>query len=224
MHRRQPQTRADGRAGAARDDMADSPDHYRVELAAQVAPIYRWIYAKVGNREQAEDLTARVFDEAVREIGGRGPGTLTSEAVRERLFHIARAVVTDELRAFYGASIEAALERLMRGIEEDRQRMTSDDDGSMDRANQAAARAHAMLARLPAREREVLTCRFLLGYPIDRTAERLHLSVVETMALQFVALQHASQLDEVTPAGTYVREPEPEPEHAPKVLEGCGCR
>lgn len=234
MLRRLTQARPGGRAGGARDDMADSPDHRRAMLAAQAAPVYRWIYAKVGNREQAEALTTRVFDVAAREVGTHAPDDLTSEGVRARLFQIARAVVADELRAFYGASAGVALEWLTRGVEEERERMTSDDDGvgdgdgNLDRANLAAARTHALLARLPARERELLTCRFLLGYPIERTAAQLQLSVPETMALQFVALRHASQLDGMAPVGEHEQAhpsaPERELASAPKVLEGCGCR
>lgn len=211
MFRQRAHGDADGRTIAAQDEFASQHDRWIAMLETQAAPVYRWIYLHVGNRQQAEELTTRVFDEAAR---GQPADAPTSEDARERLFQIARTVVADELRAFYGASAETILARMRRGTVEEVERMTTDETNQ---ANLPAARVHDMLSRLPAREREVLTCRFLLGYPIERTAAQLHLSVPETMALQFVALRHASQLDAVAP--TAVRE------HAqvPKMLQGCGC-
>lgn len=243
MLRRATQARADGQAGAARDDVTHPPDRWSALLAAQAVPIYRWIYARVGNREQAEVLTTRVFDTAARELrgqSGRMPDAPSSDAAAAWLLQIARAVVADDLRAFYGAAAGAALERLQRALEEDGKRMSDDETDDLVRANRPAARAHNLLARLPARERDVLTCRFLLGYPIDRAAAQLHLSVAETMALQFVALKHAAELESAAPAGDdqgeegHMHEGVPAPaavpaaapasEEAPRVLQDCCCR
>lgn len=199
---------ADGRVIAVKDELVDQHVRWVAMLQDQAVPVYRWVYMHVGNREQAEALTVHVLDEAAHEEPAEA---MTDKAARERLFTIARAVVTDELRAFYGAAAGVALERMQRLPVEDVDSMTTDDP---DRANLPAARMHQLLSRLPAREAEVLTCRFLLGYPIDRTAAQLHLSVAETMALQFVALTHASQLD-ATEHGQ-VTAPSP-------ALEKCGC-
>lgn len=198
----------DGQVSAVKDERATQHARWVAMLEAQAVPVYRWVYTHVGNREQAEALTARVFDEAAHE---EPADAMTDEAARERLFTIARAAVTDELRAFYGAAAGVALDRMQRLAVEDVDSMTTDDT---DRANLPAARMHQLLSRLPAREAEVLTCRFLLGYPIDRTAAQLHLSVAETMALQFVALTHASQLD--TAEHGQVTAPS-------RALEKCGC-
>lgn len=209
MLRRRARGNTDGRVIAVKDELAGQRNRWVAMLQAQAVPVYRWVYMYVGNREQAEALTARVFDAVACEQPAEGP---TSQAARERLFEIARAVVTDELRAFYGAAAGLALDRMQRLSVEDMEPMTTDDD--TDRANLPTARAHAILSRLPVREAEVLTCRFLLGYPIDRTAAQLHLSVAETMALQFVALTHASQLDTVEHG--QVTAPS-------RALEKCGC-
>lgn len=200
---------ADGRVIAVKDERAGQQNRWVAMLEAQAVPVYRWVYIHVGNREQAEALTMQVLDEAAREQPAEA---MTGEAARERLFAIAREVVTNELHAFYGAAAGVALDRMQRLAMEDIDSMMTGDD--TDRATLPAARAHDLLSRLPAREREVLTCRFLLGYPIDRTAAQLRLSVAETMALQFVALTHASQLDVVKQGQAL----------APaKALEKCGC-
>lgn len=208
MLRRQAHGNTDGRVIAVKDELAGQRNRWVAMLQAQAVPVYRWVYTHVGNREQAEALTVRAFDEVAREQPADVPA---SEAARERLFEVAREVVTDELRAFYGAAAGVALDRMQRLSVEDVEPMTTDDP---DRANLPAVRMHQLLSHLPAREAEVLTCRFLLGYPIDRTAAQLHLSVAETMALQFVALTHASQLDTAEHGQTTAPSP---------ALEKCGC-
>src|SRR5690348_3193880 len=63
----------------------------------QLGPIYRFIYSKVGNREEAEDLTSQVFLKAVRSLDSeRGPAS-----VRRWLFQVARTTVADYWRAWY---------------------------------------------------------------------------------------------------------------------------
>lgn len=208
MLRRRAHGETDGRAIALEDEVASRHQRWLAMIQAQAAPVYRWVYMHVGNREQAEALTARIFDEAAR---GEQAEAMTGADARERLLQIAWAVVADELRALYGAAAWVTLDRMQRLSVEDVEPMKTDDSG---RANLPAARAHDLLARLPARERELLTCRFLLGYPIERAAAHLRLSVTETMALQFVALTHASQLDAVE---------HDELPAAPNAREKCGC-
>lgn len=228
MLRQRAREDAEGRVHAVKDEKAGQHDPWIAMLQALMVPIYRWIYTRMGNREQAEQLTARVVDTAIRERYERRNHSLdvpTSEALRVRLCQIARAVVADELHATYGEAARALVDRMNRMSAEDMERMAADDTVH---ASLAAARMNGVLSRLPAREREVLTCRFLMGYPIERTAAQMHLSVPETLALQFVALRHASQLDDAARGGeqehAQERELEPETETAPKVLEGCGCR
>src|SRR5260370_33137486 len=59
--------------------------------------IYRYVYSKVGNREEAEDLTSQIFMKAVRgadtERGAQG--------MQKWLVQVARTTIADYLRAHY---------------------------------------------------------------------------------------------------------------------------
>lgn len=56
-----------------------------------LASIYRYVYAWVKNREEAEDLTAEIFLKAVRGIDyGRGP-----QEIRHWLYQLARTTIND---------------------------------------------------------------------------------------------------------------------------------
>src|ERR671933_2341932 len=59
------------------------------------AKIYRFIYAKVGNREAAEDLTSVVFLKAVRWLAA----DRSADSVRSWLYATARTSIADYWRA-----------------------------------------------------------------------------------------------------------------------------
>src|SRR5260370_6586788 len=62
-----------------------------------VIAIYRFIYAKVGNREEAEDLTSQVFMKALRSLDQERD----LPSIQVWLFQVARTVVVDHWRVFY---------------------------------------------------------------------------------------------------------------------------
>src|SRR6266568_5586862 len=75
--------------------------------------IYRYIYSKVGNREEAEDLTSQTFVKAVRGVDyRRGP-----QSVQKWLFQIARTTVADYWRTYYRVSVNSLDELLEAGWE-----------------------------------------------------------------------------------------------------------
>ena len=59
------------------------------------AKIYRFIYAKVGNREAAEDLTSQVFLKATRWLAQ----DRSAESIRSWLYTVARSTIADYWRA-----------------------------------------------------------------------------------------------------------------------------
>src|SRR5437764_1335491 len=59
--------------------------------------IYRYVYGKIGNREDAEDLTSEIFLKAVRSINQE----LGPQSMHKWLFLIARTIVADYWRAHY---------------------------------------------------------------------------------------------------------------------------
>ena len=59
--------------------------------------VYRFIYSRVGNREDAEDLTSQVFLKAVYNLDG----AREEASIRSWLFHLARTTVADYWRLYY---------------------------------------------------------------------------------------------------------------------------
>ncbi len=75
--------------------------------------IYRYVLSKVGNREEAEDLTSEIFLKAVRSIDqGRSPQT-----IQYWLYQIARTTLADYWRAYYRESTSSLDELLEAGWE-----------------------------------------------------------------------------------------------------------
>ena len=149
--------------------------------------IYRYVYSKVGNREEAEDLTSEIFLKAARRIDQqRSP-----QSMHYWLFLIARTTLADYWRAYYRepkASLDELLEAGWEGPAED-------EPTAMNSI--PALRAQRLLQALPQRYREVLTCRFLLNLSIKATALRMGVTVANVKVLQFRALKRAADLEQV---------------------------
>jgi RNA polymerase sigma-70 factor, ECF subfamily len=149
--------------------------------------IYRYIYSKVGNREEAEDLTSQTFIKAVRSVDReRSP-----QSMQKWLFQIARTTVADHWRAYYRVSISSLEELLDAGWEgpaEEEPLPTSTAPGE---------RVQRILGALPEHYREILNCRFLLNLSIKDTAQRMGLTEANVKVLQFRALKRAADLDDI---------------------------
>ena len=153
--------------------------------ADNVERIYRLMYAKVGNRHDAEDLTSQVF------LTAFGPMRTTAGVgeVRAYLLSTARTVLATHWRSTLGHQVtvidvdEAGLEDFSSG------------PGRDERAGRTAERIGAILAGLPERHRAILTLRFLRGYSIKAAAAELGVSVSNANVLQHRALRRAAGLD-----------------------------
>lgn len=147
--------------------------------------IYRFIYSKVGNREEAEDLTSQVFIKAVRGIdSARG-----SASIQSWLFQVARTTIADHWRSFYQLRAHSLDDLLEAGWE-----------GPAESQPVAASatpqdRVRRLLEQLPEHYRDVLTYRFLLNLSIKETAARMGLSEANVKVLQFRALKKAGRLE-----------------------------
>ena len=148
-------------------------------------PIYRYVYSKVRNREEAEDLTSQIFIKAVRNIDqGRNP-----QITRNWLFQVARTTIADYWRVYYRQatnSLDALLEVGWESPAEEAFPVIS---------SLPAERAQHILSALPARYQEVLTCRFLLNLSIRETALKLGETEGNVKVLQFRALKRAADLE-----------------------------
>ena len=149
--------------------------------ADNVVRIYRLLYSKVGNRPDAEDLTAEVFLAAfgplrldvsraeVRAYLGRTAATVVASFWRKRLG-----------REITGIDLGAAEEFLER----------PPPDGH------AARKAQGILARLPARSRRILELRFLERRSLRDSAEAMGVTVANAKVLQHRALRMATAIGE----------------------------
>ena len=141
--------------------------------------VYRTLFARVGNRADAEDLTAEVFLAALR------PLRLTASVgeVRAYLRATARTVLAAHWRETLGREI------------------TSIDDieqppDSEEAISTAPQRVAQVLESLPHRYRQILELRFLQGNSIKESAAELGVSVANAKVLQHRALRLAAQVNE----------------------------
>jgi RNA polymerase sigma-70 factor (ECF subfamily) len=147
--------------------------------------VHGFLYRRVGNREDADDLTAEVFLKASRLLD-----TGRSEAsVRAWLFAVARSVLADHWRRYYRAGAPLSLDDLrIETVPEELEPPDATDD--------MARRVAELLSRLPDRYRRVLELRFLHGYTIQETAQALSITPDNVKVIQHRALARAVQVGE----------------------------
>ncbi len=171
---------------AAGQDSVDVQE-FQTLYEENLALIYRYVYSKVGNREEAEDLTSQIFIKAIRGVDSeRGP-----QSIQRWLFQVARTTIADYWRTHYRVVINSLEELLDAGwqgpIEEEPSRINE----------RPAERVQRILQALPRHYQEVLICRFLLNLSIKETALRMGLTEANVKVLQFRALKRAAELESV---------------------------
>lgn len=150
-----------------------------------LGPIYRYVYSKVGNREEAEDLTSQIFIKAVRSIEReRNP-----QSIRNWLFQVARTTIADYWRAFYRTTTSSLDALLETGWE------ISTEEEIFATGIRTAEHVQCILQALPERYQEVLTCRYLLNLSIRETAIKMGLTEGNIKTLQYRALKRAAALE-----------------------------
>lgn len=155
----------------------------------QLHLIYRYVSRHVRNEQDAEDLTAQVFLKAVRSLDLER-STLHQQAW---LFQVARTTIADYWRVYYRRSPTHSLDKLVEAGWEG----PAVEEGAILESSAAADRVQDILQLLPARYREVLTCRFLLNLSIRETAACMGLTETNVKVIQFRALKRAIALDEI---------------------------
>lgn len=145
--------------------------------------VYRSMVAKVGNRADAEDLTAEVFLAALRPL--RVPAH--AGQVRTYLSVTARTVLARHWRRMLSRELEFETR-----IETTRFEPAQTADGCAD--TEAASRVAAILARLPEQYRRILQLRFLDSCSVREAADALGVSVTNAKVLQHRALRRAAAL------------------------------
>ncbi|MFN6545561.1 RNA polymerase sigma factor [Mycolicibacterium nivoides] len=143
--------------------------------------VYRLLYARLGSRSDAEDLTSEVFLAAFR------PLRLSASVaeVRSYLRATARTVLAAHWRATMGREITV--------IDDD---VAAPDPGPDAETSTAPQRVAAVLAQLPPQYRRVLELRFLQGRSVRESAKDMGVSVANAKVLQHRALRLAAQINE----------------------------
>jgi RNA polymerase sigma-70 factor (ECF subfamily) len=175
----------DGGAGGS----ADPPAHHLHVVGADAYPdweaiyrdnvgrIYGLMFAKVGNRPDAEDLTAEVFVTALRPLRV----SASVGEVRAYLLATARTVLASYWRRTLG--------REMTTLDDD----VADVFAEASINEQAMARARAILDSLPDRYRRILELRFLGACSLREAADELGVTVGNAKVLQHRALRLAAE-------------------------------
>lgn len=147
-----------------------------------VERLYRLMYARVGNRPDAEDLTSEVFSTALRPM--RLPSS--KGEVRSYLLLTAKTVLASHWRRRLGQPVttidpDIAIEYLTE---------PSGDEQPSD----APVRTGKILRGLPERYRRILELRFLEACSIKEAAHTMQISVSNAKVLQHRALRMAANL------------------------------
>lgn len=152
-----------------------SVDDWETVYRAHVEPVYRFAYARVGNRPDAEDITESVFERALPRLRSGA-----SEAqMRGYLFATARSVLAEHWERRF--SVNSLPEETANPPDEPEPDDAHDEE------------VERILQSLPANYREVLELRFLRGYTLKETALAMGVSVGNVKVLQLRALRRASQ-------------------------------
>lgn len=153
-------------------------DLVRVYLA-NTAPVFRYLYTRVGNKEDAEDLTSQVFLKAVRHLDG----SRDELSIKSWLFQLAKTTLVDYWRQYY-KSPRVPLQLVPPDIQN---ALPSASDP------RPAETLQHVLEQLPEHYRRVLTLRFLDGLSIRETAAEMGLSEGNVKVLQLRALRRAAE-------------------------------
>jgi RNA polymerase sigma-70 factor, ECF subfamily len=170
--------------------MTAAPGRFEQIYDANVVPIYRFIYARVGNRPDAEDLTAQVFTRAVEQLDTERD----MPQIVSWLYRVSQNAIADYWRAFYRLPL-VGTEQVAPGWEPTAVDASAPPPSEAD-ADASSARVQGLLHRLPTHYARVLELRFLQRLSVAETAETMGISRGNAKVLQYRALRKAALLGE----------------------------
>jgi RNA polymerase sigma-70 factor (ECF subfamily) len=144
-----------------------------------VGPVYRYVYARTGNRPDAEDIVAQVFLRALPRLRVRA----SVGEIRSYLMTTARSVLAEHWTLRYGAEVGLLGDQVAQP--EPAPERHDDDSG--------VRRAARVRAALPDHYRHILELRFLRGYSVKESAREMGITVTNAKVLQHRALRRAAQ-------------------------------
>lgn len=140
--------------------------------------IYRFLYSRVGNREDAEDLTSQVFLKAVSLLDS----SRDALSIRSWLFQLAKTTLADYWRLYY------KIPRAPLTLLADAWEAPSAPAGE----SRSGETLRQVLEQLPEHYQRVLTLRFLDGLTIKETAAEMGITEGNVKVLQLRALRRAA--------------------------------
>ncbi|HYL72517.1 MAG TPA: RNA polymerase sigma factor [Candidatus Dormibacteraeota bacterium] len=160
------------------EDAGSEPADWETIYRTHVVALYRYVYARTGNKPDAEDITSSTF---IRAFPHLRPGVSEGET-RAYLRATARTVLADMWRERHGVYADV--------IDEDTMAASRVEEP-------ASVDVEPILGGLPSHYRQVLELRFLRGYSIKETASTMGISVNNAKVLQLRALRRAAGVAEV---------------------------
>lgn len=147
-----------------------------------VTSLYRFIYSKVNNQQDTEDLTSETFYQALKNLR-----TFSGKSTfKNWLYGIAKHLILAKYRERYN---ETTVE-----LDENTAFAKEAPEEDSKENEQKVRFLDNLLSSLPQNYREVLELRFLKGYSIIETAEALGITEENAKVLQHRALKKANQL------------------------------
>lgn len=141
--------------------------------------VYAFIYARVGNRADAEDLTQQVALKAIPRLRQGAPAS----AIRGYLFATARSVLGGFWSTRLGLSEAELHEDLALAV-----------PAAEPPSEEGAETVQKILAELSDNYRRVLELRFLHGYSLKEVAAEMHSTVGAIKVMQLRALRAAAKV------------------------------
>lgn len=164
--------------------LPQDPDLEQV-FSRYMDPVYRFLYTRVGNREDAEDLTSEVFLKAARHLNAERP----EASIAQWLFTVARTVLADHWRRYYRSGAPLPFEN-------NQMENLPSPEAAAESPSRSVQLVADLLDALPERYRRVLELRFLKGYSVQETANEMAISPENVKVIQHRALAKAVQLGE----------------------------
>ncbi len=170
---------ADERAGEHADVIELPAASRATEIALnELELVYAFIYARVGNRADAEDLTQQVAMKAIPRLRQGAPAS----AIRGYLFATARSV----LGAFWSTRLGLSEAELHEDLALPPPAEAPSEEGS--------ETVQRILAQLSDNYRRVLELRFLHGYSLKEVAAEMRSTVGAVKVMQLRALRAAAKV------------------------------
>ena len=155
----------------------DRPLDWEHVYRDNVTSIYRMMFFKVGNQPDAEDLTSKVFLQALPRLRADASGG----EIHQYLVTTARTTLAEHWRSTLGVQVTVI----------DENALTSEP---AEPQGDPLPRIRRVLARLPENYRRILELRFLESCSVGETASRMGISRGNARVVQHRALQRAAEI------------------------------